>query len=329
MKLVRVINQNTYKDYTPQDLIQSNANSFLNWKCSAGSEGLFIDWDGNVWPGTCLVGNKKFLMGNVNDNKEIKIYKDYVVCNKQTCPCLVEIYLPKYKDIPEQIKELKETDDDLLKSEFDAVTRAVDFDKERKYIMWAFGRKCNFSCSYCDDHSHSKLDSDLVGINAIEKVKKYADKIRNQKPISWSFTGGEPTINTLFLDFVKELYNLGDTITVATNGSASNEYYTELAKYANINISVHFEFLKAEKLKRVTETILQVKPEWFGLSFMAMPGKVSKCYDYLQLLDTIPEFKNNVRCHFDILRKKNTSLYEFYSAEDMIILKELEKYSER
>lgn len=327
MKLARVIQENSYKDYTPQDLIQKNVNRFLGWKCSAGSEGLFIDWDGNVWPGTCFVGYDDYLMGNINNSQEIKQYTDFVTCHLEVCPCLVEIYLPKYKTSKESLEEKNESSDNLLDSNFDAVSRAVEFDKERKYIMWAFGRKCNFDCSYCDDVSHSKLDSDLVALEAIQKVKEYAKKFRQGKPISWSITGGEPTINKFFLDFVKELSDLGDTITVATNGSASNEYYTELAKYANINISVHFEFLKAEKLKRVTEAIIKSNPEWFGLNFMAVPGRVSKCYDYLQKLIAIPGFLDNVHCHFDMLRVKNEDFYQAYSHEDIKTLKELKKYN--
>lgn len=327
MKLVRVINQNTYKDYTPQDLVQKNVNRFLNWKCSAGSEGIFIDWDGNVWPGTCFVGQQQFLMGNIKNSDDIILHNDFITCRFNFCPCFLEIYLPKYKENEKSLDEVFQTENDLLDTGFDALSRAQQFDKDRKYIMWAFGRKCNFNCSYCDDVSHSKLDSDLVNEFSIEKVKNYAKLYRQNKQITWSFTGGEPTINVLFLDLVKYLHSIGDTITVATNGSASNEYYTELAKYANINISVHFEFLKAEKLRKVTEAIIKSNPEWFGLNFMAIPGRVSKCYEYLQKLITIPEFIDSVHCHFDMLRVKNEDFYQAYSEEDIKILKELEKYN--
>jgi len=167
------------------------------------------------------------------------------------------------------------------------------------------------------------LDRDLVERKAIEKAIDYSNKFRDSKPLMWSFTGGEPTINPLFLDLVKTLSARGDVITVATNGSASSEYYAELAKYANINISVHFEFLKPEKLRRVSESIISSNPHWFGLNFMIMPGKAKTTYSYASLLSEIPNFKEKTTVHFDILRKKNTGIYEIYSDEDMELIKKL------
>lgn len=311
-KLVRVIKNKFYQDYTPQDLIQHEKNKFKFWKCSAGSEGIFIDWEGTVYPATCFAGNKQFKLGSINDQNEIKLLDGYVDCNFQYCPCLVEIYLPKYKVTPHEV--ISEGVVDL--SDFDAIDRASEHDKDRRYIMWAFGRKCNFSCSYCDDVSHSKDDKDLVSKDAIDKVYDYTNKFRKNKPIMWSFTGGEPTINPLFLDFVRSLKAKGDTITVATNGSQSSKYYVELANYANINISVHFEFLKPEKLRRVVESIINNKVDWFGLNFMIMPDQINKCIEYIDLLKNIPNFKEKVHTNFDILRVKNTGDYETYSDQE-------------
>lgn len=320
-KFVRTIKDGKYEDYTPHDLIYNNINKFRGWKCSAGSEGLFIDWDGNVWPATCEVGRKQNLLGSLKDDIPIKLLENYITCAYEYCPCHLEIYLPKFKNDKNQLNEIQPGNVTL--NDFDAISRASEFDKVRKYIMWAFGRKCNFSCSYCDDHSHSKLDSDLVNEKSIKKALEYADRFRDGKLLIWNFTGGEPTINPLFLDLVKTLYDKGDHITIATNGSASKEYYTELAKYANINISVHFEFLKPEKLRRVAEAVLSLNPEWFGINFMVMPGKAHLTYSYASLLSEIPDFKNKTKVNFDILRKKNTAIYELYSDDDMKLINKL------
>ena len=298
-------------DYTPQDLVHSDTNKFLRWKCSAGSEGLFIDWDGAVWPATCEVGRDRYYLGSANDTLPIKLLDEYINCYHNSCPCLVEIYLPKYKNNVTELEEAREGNVTL--TDFNAVTRASKFDRDRKYIMWAFGRKCNFSCSYCDDNSHSKNDKDIVSEHAIQKIKEYSDRYRNDKQIMWTFTGGEPTINSLFLPFVKKLHSKKDIITVATNGSASGDYYNELAQVANINISVHFEFLKPEKLRRVAERILEVKPDWFGLNFMIMPGQAETCWKYIEALKDVPNFKTHTKLHFDMLRIKNTGNYELYS----------------
>lgn len=321
-KFVRIIENGIFEDYSPQDLIHNDVNQFKNWKCSAGSEGLFIDWDGIVWPATCEIGKEQSKLGSLKDNNPIKLLEDYITCNHKYCPCLVEIYLPKYKKLKKQLSETQLGNVNLKK--FSAVTRASEFDRDRKYIMWAFGRKCNFSCSYCDDNSHSKLDQDLVTEFSIEKALQYAEQFRQGKSIMWSFTGGEPTINPLFLDLVKYLKAKGDTITVATNGSASHEYYNELAQVANINISVHYQFLKPAKLRKVCTTIVNAKPDWFGLNFMIMPGMAETTYKYFEQVKDIPGFLSNTTLNFDILRKKNTELYEIYSQKDMDLIKKLQ-----
>lgn len=321
-KLARIIKDNIYKDYAPQELIQENVIQFKGWKCSAGTEGLFIDWSGEVWPATCVVQSRRHRLGSIYDESPIELLDSYITCQAKTCPCLVEIYLPKYKINPTSLVESAPGDVSL--SDFDAISRASDHDRDRKYIMWAFGRKCNFSCSYCDDHSHSKDDNDLVTKKAIEKVTEYSDKFRQGKSLMWSFTGGEPTINPLFFDFVKLLHSKGDTITVASNGSQHASYYAELSQYANINISVHFEYLKPSKLSKIVSTVIQNQLMWFGLNFMIMPGKIDKCIEYIAELKKIPNFKEKTNVHFDILRVKNTGIFEIYSAEELEMIKKLQ-----
>lgn len=321
-KFVRVIKDNVYSDYSPQELIQANAVNFKGWACSAGSEGLFIDWKGDVWPATCFVQSRRHLLGSIYDAQPLKLLDNYITCEAKNCPCLVEIYLPKFKSIESQLLETLEGSVTL--DNFDAISRASVHDKSRKYIMWAFGRKCNFSCSYCDDQSHSNNDNDMVTKSAIDKVLDYSLNFRNEKPLMWSFTGGEPTINPFFLDLVKHLHMQGDTITVASNGSQSSEYYAELSSYANINISVHFEYLKPAKLKKVVSAIVEKNPSWFGLNFMIMPSKVEKCYSYIEVLKDLPNFKERTQLHFDILRVKNTSNFEIYSQEEMSIINDLQ-----
>ena len=321
-KFARVLKDNTYTDYSPQELIQVNAINFKNWSCSAGTEGLFIDWQGDVWPATCFVSSRSQYLGSIHDTHPIKLLDSFVTCEARTCPCLVEIYLPKYKN---SITQLTETATGIVSlSDFDAIARASEHDKNRRYIMWAFGRKCNFKCSYCDDQSHSSNDNDMVPESSIKKVLDYALEFKKGKPLMWSFTGGEPTINPFFLNLVKQLHENGDTITVASNGSQHKDYYAELAKYANINISVHFEYLKPTKLRKVVSSILEQNPAWFGLNFMIMPSMAKKCYNYIEELKDIPDFKEKTSLHFDILRKKNTGTFELYSEEEMSIIQKLQ-----
>lgn len=321
-KFARIIKDNIYQDYTPQDLIRENVINFKNWSCSAGTEGLFIDWVGDVWPATCCVQGKLNYLGSIYNEVPILLLNDYIKCQSKNCPCLVEIFLPKYKIQESQLTE--NCDGAVSLNNFDAVTRASEHDRNRKYIMWAFGKTCNFDCRYCDDQSHSKNKNDMVTQFAIDKVLNYADTFRNNKSLMWSFTGGEPTINPLFLDLTKRLHYKGDTITVASNGSQTTDYYKELTKYANINISVHFEYIKPNKLKRVVSSIVEESPAWFGLNFMIMPGDVNKCYEYINVLQEIKHFKERTNLHFDILRIKNLEKFETYSSEELEKIKLLQ-----
>lgn len=321
-KFARVINDNTYQDYAPQDLIRENAINFKNWSCSAGSEGLFIDWGGDVWPATCCVPTRLNLLGSIYNDQPILLLNEYITCQSKSCPCLVEIFLPKYKSSIYQLAEIKEGN--VLLDDFNAVTRSSEHDRNRKYIMWAFGKTCNFNCSYCDDQSHSSDKKDMVTEYAINKVLNYANEFRDNKPLMWSFTGGEPTINPLFLEFVKRLHQLGDSITVASNGSQSTDYYEELARYANINISVHFEYLKPSKLKKVAASIIGATPSWFGMNFMIMPGNVEKCLQYVKCLQDIENFNTYTTLNFDILRVKNSLEFEIYSPEELAQIKLLQ-----
>jgi MoaA/NifB/PqqE/SkfB family radical SAM enzyme len=59
-------------------------------------------------------------------------------------------------------------------------------------------------------------------------------------------TGGEPTANPDFLEFLKYLHEEGKTldylnVSFLTNISETKEYYLEASKYAGISFSTHFE----------------------------------------------------------------------------------------
>jgi organic radical activating enzyme len=322
----RIIKNGSYQDYEAEHLIIAGKNTFKNWKCSAGSEGIYIDWDGNIWPATCFTNNLQHKLGSINDNLPIKQLSEYVTCSKNTCFCMAEIYLPKYKDSLDNLIEGKQDTVSIL--DFDAVTRANSFDKNRKSILWAFGRLCNFDCSYCDDISHNKTDPP-VSEKSIEKFLEYITQFRNNTGINWSFSGGEPTLNKHFLPLVKKLSSLGDAIAVSTNGSQSADYYLELLNYSSINLSVHFEYLKLNKIKRIIKKLLDAGPEELpnrlGLNFMVTPGKVQLCIDYLNELKQLPTFDNYITVRVDILRIKNSSDYYAYSDKEKEIIKRLQQ----
>lgn len=321
----RIIKNGIYKDFLAEDLVTAQVNRFKNWHCSAGVEGIFIDWYGDIWPATCI-NNPKYKLGSIYGTDEIQLQQDYLICSRDTCPCLVEVYLPKYKNNSDDL--IVSTSGNVNLLDFDAITRAHECDIGKKYIMWAFGRKCNFDCSYCDDVSHSR-DDDNITQQVIQKVLDYSNKFRDSSSLIWSFTGGEPTLNPSFLSLVKELSGKGDSVTVSSNASKDGEYYIELAKYAWVNLSIHFEFLKLNKFEKVLKSILDddYTCQHVGINFMIMPSTIDKCSQYIDSIKdhkNFPAIKSNLK--FNILRLKNSSDYYQYSEEDLNRIKNLQEY---
>jgi MoaA/NifB/PqqE/SkfB family radical SAM enzyme len=115
-------------------------------------------------------------------------------------------------------------------------------------ITWMLGAFCNYDCMYCPRELHDAtsrphdLDTmQTVWRNIYEKTKHLGLKYKV------SFTGGEVTANKNFLSLVEWLRNTYDDIAmivITTNGSASANYYSNLAKVVeSISFSTHSEFM--------------------------------------------------------------------------------------
>ena len=71
------------------ELTMNRLNNFYGWKCSAGSSGINVNFDGNVWAGICKIQN----LGRLEN---FTLLEDYVECNRKFCPCPGDIRLNKY-----------------------------------------------------------------------------------------------------------------------------------------------------------------------------------------------------------------------------------------
>lgn len=69
-------------------LIAKNENRFRNWKCSAGVDGIKVNYDGKVYSGICAIN----YLGQL-DNFELE--KDWITCTRNQCPCPADILLSK------------------------------------------------------------------------------------------------------------------------------------------------------------------------------------------------------------------------------------------
>jgi hypothetical protein len=70
-------------------LILDGKNKFSGWKCWAGMDGINIDMWGNMYRADCQFG------GAIGNLERYKLPKDPIVCGKNICSCLSDIYIRK------------------------------------------------------------------------------------------------------------------------------------------------------------------------------------------------------------------------------------------
>ena len=79
------------------ELTMNKQNSFTGWKCSAGSNGLKVSFNGNVYGGICT-------MQNLGHMTTFNLLKDHLTCKIKYCVAPGDIRLPKYDPAYEQSK---------------------------------------------------------------------------------------------------------------------------------------------------------------------------------------------------------------------------------
>lgn len=153
------------------------------------------------------------------------------------------------------------------KAEFslpDNAATAIDSDDKTFMVIWSWGLRCNFDCTYCSPERHnnsSKHTQKEKLLSAVKFLKEYKDMLSqyiDHKQWYISITGGEPTANPYFVSTMKELKILAPEykLDVTTNGSFSNKIRDEITPVIDhITISYHAE--SDQKIKqRVKENIL-------------------------------------------------------------------------
>lgn len=124
-------------------------------------------------------------------------------------------------------------------------------------VQWLMSRRCNFDCSYCPDiyHDRTAQDPDLATMQqAWSRIMQSSEHL-GPMPVSACFLGGELTMNSDFLPFMRWLratyhQRLGD-VGFITNGTASERMYRELANLCTwITFSTHSEFMSERKFFR-------------------------------------------------------------------------------
>lgn len=77
------------------DLIIKGYHDFRGWYCYIGVEYFYIDFEGDMWRGTCFQGGK---LGNIYEDNMV-FPGEPVLCGKATCTCNGEVLARKTKDL--------------------------------------------------------------------------------------------------------------------------------------------------------------------------------------------------------------------------------------
>jgi organic radical activating enzyme len=315
--------------FSREEVLLKKSNHWKDWHCAAGTENIHITADGNVFGATCKVGG---LLANIYDHFAV-FPRYWLRCSKEACACGSDMQIRKVKNF-EQIEiaeKLKASDLNFQESnigETEFVGSMYDFEP-RLTCTWDLGRRCNYSCDYCNSSISNNFESHKSKGSLEFGFANIRQSFLKGQRAKFIFTGGEPTINPAYLDFVKMIRSEGHLVHTQTNGSLTPEYYGELIKHSFIGISIHLKFFNQERLFRNIEAILQAKLsdqqyqyQWFGVRIMAVPGQVQQA---VKLHDDLQALKLKIGSDFDlqispIYEKNNENKIQIYDKEEAGLL---------
>jgi len=276
-------------------------NRFRGWWCSAGLRSLYIDFDGNVFRGTCHEGG---WIGNVNNPlglHEIDALRRgrWIKCNTEICSCGADIKTPKVQaeDPTQFFTDLYDINNNrrvfklVQIAPIESIEKQVVYGKDYndfKQIIWDIGRRCNFDCWYCSPNSHNNFDIHRTLDNFVTNYNILKEYWIRGEQTKFAFSGGEPTVYKDFLDFVKLVRSDRHLISVTSNGSNTSNYYRELIKHSSIVFSLHLDYINKFGIDRFIKSIsgavesrqqgheqdLEYKWNWIGARIMLTPGNL-------------------------------------------------------
>jgi len=157
---------------------------------------------------------------------------------------------------------------------------AINDKKENQLmVIWDLGRKCTYSCSYCPPHRKNNwspvasLDELIKTADSLDRYASIYNKYRKVPfKTACSFTGGEPTVNPAFFDF---LVFLNERYPDWKRTLTTNGFYSERKLRLVMNntqfttLSYHCEGSPEQK-KRVRENIKIMVEEKYGFKVNVM-----------------------------------------------------------
>lgn len=326
----------SWRDWSTDELVGAKLNYLANWKCGAGVDSLYIDMDGYVWTASCRVGGR---LGSVWD--DFTVPETWIDCKRNVCSCGSDLFIPKTQNI--DFKPLLRrgqglgTQHDLRNNgqvEFVAMERTHA--SAQKQIYWEIGRRCNYDCSYCWPWIHNNTDPHKPLEDLMRATHLIEQKFTQGESVNFIISGGEPTANKDFLDWLRYLNACGHHVSLHSNGSRKPDYYREIIHYGDLNLSVHFEFYDRARFVKVVEAVADEKANSGGkghleIKFMMAPHNRDETLSLEEELKNLLNFKEY--CTWAIvpirgsLNNKNSApntnsgseIMEGYTKEDFIL----------
>jgi organic radical activating enzyme len=291
-----------WQDFATDEFIGKKNNFLKGWTCGLSVENLFINSDGFIYGASCEQGG---ILGNVFEHFELP--NKWPTCHKSICSCGADLFIPKVKEeqhMPllrkkqELPTEISKKVDNLDRNNIVAMERV--YHTHVKQVHWEIGRRCNYDCSYCWPNIHNNYERHKSLAELLSATEKIQSQFIGDSGCNFIITGGEPTANSAFLDWCRYLNAFDYHLSMHSNGSRKPDYYQELIKYGDLNLSAHYEGWDRDKFLKVVKGIVDTKIEGqnnfktghLEVKIMMKPETTEYTLEFEQMLKDIPGFTN-------------------------------------
>lgn len=286
----------SWKDYSTDEIVGSKLNFYEGWACGLGSDSIFINPDGDIYGASCKVGGK---LGNVYEDFETPT--EWLTCTRKVCSCGSDLFIPKSKSVGYR-DLLRKTNHQITKFEkkSEGLGEIVALERTHanyKQVYWEIGRRCNYDCSYCWPWIHNNHERHKTLGELITATMKIQNKFIGDDRCNFIISGGEPTANPAFLDWCRYINSFKYHLSMHSNGSRKPEYYQELIRYGDLNLSAHYEFWNPDKFLKVVEAVTEAKigannmgVGHLEVKLMMSPGSTDLTLEFEEKLKAIPGF---------------------------------------
>jgi MoaA/NifB/PqqE/SkfB family radical SAM enzyme len=165
----------------------------------------------------------------------------------------------------------------------------------QKQVYWEIGRRCNYDCSYCWPWIHNNTDKHKTLEELMKATYNVEQRFTKGEAVNFIISGGEPTANKDFLDWLRYLNTCGHHVSLHSNGSRLPDYYREIIHYGDLNLSVHYEFYDRARFVQVVEAVAHEKATTNGcghleIKFMMAPDNREETLSLEEELKALPHF---------------------------------------